>query len=99
MPYGAIYFYQNNFCRYDELTKRYESLLQAFNERCNAVNTRDNALNDLQKRLNTCHNEINEVHKTLITVCDKYLALKYKKNVQVSFIYQHLKVCYYHCMD
>ncbi|XP_012550384.2 uncharacterized protein LOC101737601 isoform X1 [Bombyx mori] len=70
--------------QYDELTKRYESLLQAFNERCDAVNTRDNALNDLQKRLNTCHNEINEVHKTLITVCDKYLALKYKKNVQLS---------------
>ncbi|XP_075978501.1 uncharacterized protein LOC142978106 [Anticarsia gemmatalis] len=66
--------------QYDELSKRYEALLQAYDDQCSSISYRDMRLAQWRQRANLTQAQLSHAHQALLSVGEKYLALRRKRN-------------------
>lgn len=74
--------------RYEELSKRFETLLRAYDDRCNLLNTRDATLSRLRQRARLTHARLSHAHQALLSVGEKFLALRERRIAQVGTLVQ-----------
>ncbi|KOB74101.1 Two component system histidine kinase, partial [Operophtera brumata] len=80
---------------YEELSKRYSSLLRAYSDKCGDVANRDKALAHMKQHAEVMHAQLTHAHKALLSVAEKYLVLKKRRNVQRSGV-MHAQLVHAH---
>ncbi|KAJ8713603.1 hypothetical protein PYW07_013973 [Mythimna separata] len=68
--------------QYEELAKRYKALIQAYDEQCYAVGMRNKRLEKWRQRVYSTRAHLTLAHTALLSVGEKYLALKHKRKEQ-----------------
>ncbi|CAB3247645.1 unnamed protein product [Arctia plantaginis] len=70
--------------QFEDLSKRYQALLQAYDDQCSALSMQDMKLAQWQQRASLTHAHLAHAHKALLTIGEKYLALKRKRHMLKS---------------
>lgn len=72
--------------RFEDLSKRYEALLQTYEDQCSVLSVQDMKLAQCQQRASLTHAHLAHAHKVLLTIGEKYLALKQKRHTLVRCV-------------